>query len=259
MAQEARYIYSIAKMGTRVSLGEIGIERTEVFTIPYKDIAAVVHSCPPLAYDTKDRLLAEEWVLAHSYVIDQAMKKFGSVLPFSFDVILKGDDSAILEWLGKNYSLLLQDLEKVRGKSEYTIQIYYDYNDLAAKVLLTDAKLMELKGQIEKESIGKAYLLGKKMDQSLKALVSIEAARLADKSLTDIKSQVDELKTDGKRWTPDNYKELKLLASYSCLVRDDAAARLGETLDEINHMEGFRVRFTGPWPAFSFVNCRELS
>jgi Gas vesicle synthesis protein GvpL/GvpF len=143
MAQEARYIYSIAKMGTRVSLGEIGIEKTEVFTIPYKDIAAVVHSCQPLAYDTKDKALAEEWVLAHSYVIDQAVKKFGSVLPFSFDVILKGEDSAILEWLGKNYSLLLQDLEKVKGKAEYTIQIYYDYDALASRVLLGDAKLME--------------------------------------------------------------------------------------------------------------------
>lgn len=259
MAQEARYIYSIAKMGTRVSLGEIGIEKTEVFTIPYKDIAAVVHSCQPLAYDTLDKAQAEEWVLSHSYVIDQAMKKFGSVLPFSFDVILKGEDSAILEWLGKNYSLLLQDLEKVKGKAEYTIQIYYDYDILASRVLLGDAKLMDLKGQIEMGTRGKAYLLGKKLDQTVKALVSIEAARLAEKSLTDIKSQVDELKADGKRWTPDNYKDFKLLASYSCLVRDDMAARLGETLDEINCMEGFRVRFTGPWPAFSFVNCRELS
>ena len=259
MAQEARYIYSIARMGERVNLGEIGIEKTEVFTIPYKDIAAVVHSCQPLAYDTKDKAQAEEWVLAHSYVIDHAMKKFGAVLPFSFDVILKGDDSAILEWLGKNYSLLTQDLEKVGGKAEYTIQIYYDYDDLAARILASDAKLMDLKEQIDRESRGRAYLLQKKLDQLLKTLVSTEAARLADKSLTEIKSQVDELKTDGKRWTPDSYRGLKLLASYSCLVRDDAAARLGETLDEINCMKGFRVRFTGPWPAFSFVNCRELS
>lgn len=259
MAQEARYIYSIARMGKRVNLGEIGIEKNEVFTIPYKEIAAVVHSCQPLAYDTKDKAQAEEWVLAHSYVIDQAMKKFGAVLPFSFDVILKGDDSAILEWLGKNYSLLAQDLEKVEGKAEYTIQIYYDHDDLAARILKSDAKLMDLKSQIEKESRGMAYLLQKKLDQLLKTLVSTEAARLVGESLTDIKSQVDELKTDGKRWTPDNYKDLKLLASYSCLVRDDMAARLGETLDEINSMEGFRVRFTGPWPAFSFVNCRELT
>jgi hypothetical protein len=61
MAQEARYIYSIAKMGTRVSLGEIGIEKTEVFTIPYKDIAAVVHSCQP---KTRPRLRSGSSLIA---------------------------------------------------------------------------------------------------------------------------------------------------------------------------------------------------
>lgn len=259
MAQEARYIYSIAKMGIRVNLGEIGIEKTEVFTIPYKDIAAVVHSCEPLAYDTKDKAQAEEWILTHSYVIDRATKSFGSVLPFSFDVILKGDDSAIEEWLDKNYALLIHDLENVKGKAEYTIQIYYDYDDLASRVLKSDTKLMDLKIQIAKESKGKAYLLGKKLEQKLKAQVSSEAARLADKSLSEITSQVDDLKVDGKRRTPEDYKDLNLLASYSCLVRNDAAARLGETLDEINHMEGFRVRFTGPWPPFSFARGRNES
>ena len=135
MAEEARYVYSVAKTAIKENLGEIGIEKREVFTIPYKDIAAVVHSCLPQAYDTKDRARAEEWVLEHSYVIDQAMKRFGSVLPFSFDVILKGDDSAIAMWLDKNYKILRENIENVQGKAEYTIQIYYDYDDLAGKIL----------------------------------------------------------------------------------------------------------------------------
>ncbi len=258
MAQEARYIYSIAKIGMRTSLGRIGIENAEVFTVPCKDIAAVVHSCEPVPYDTLDKNLAGEWIMVHSSVIDHATKMFGSVLPLSFDVILKGDDSVIEEWLSRNYTLLLQDLENVEGKAEYTIQIYYDYDDLASRVLKSDANLMDLKSRIETESKGKAYLLGKKLDQKLKARVSSEAAMLADRSLSEIKSQADELKPGGKGWIPDSYKDLTLLASYSCLVRDDAAVRLGETLDGINRMGGFRVRFTGPWPPFSFVNCREL-
>ena len=55
MAEEARYVYSIAKTAKKENLGNIGIEKREVFTIPYKDIAAVVHSCRPMAYDSKDR------------------------------------------------------------------------------------------------------------------------------------------------------------------------------------------------------------
>jgi len=259
MAEEARYVYSVAKTAIKENLGEIGIEKREVFTIPYKDIAAVVHSCPPQAYDTKDRARAEEWILEHSYVIDQAMKRFGSVLPFSFDVILKGDDSAIAMWLEKNYKILRENIENVQGKAEYTIQIYYHYDDLAGKILEDDAELDGIKTRIGKESKGMAYLLQKKLDQKLKSLVSQKAASLAESSLSRIRSSVDELKTDGRRRTAENYKSLSLLASYTCLVRNDMVARLGEILDEINCQEGFRVRFTGPWAPFSFVDYRELS
>ena len=52
MAEEARYLYSVAKTAIEVNLGEIGIEKKEVFTIPYKDIAAVVHSSLAEPYDT---------------------------------------------------------------------------------------------------------------------------------------------------------------------------------------------------------------
>ena len=112
MPEEARYIYCIihsaAGIEQKEDLGEIGIEKQAVYTIPYKDIAAVVHSCQPRPYDTKDRKLAEEWILEHSYVIDHAMKKFGSVLPFSFDVILKGTTLQSM-WLGKNYKTLREN------------------------------------------------------------------------------------------------------------------------------------------------------
>jgi len=38
------------------------------------------------------------------------------------------------------------------------------------------------------------------------------------------------------------------------LVYTDKYRELGEELDEINKMQGFSVRFTGPWPPYSFVS-----
>ncbi len=260
MVEEARYIYSIARTGKREHLGEIGIEKKAVYTLPHKDIAAVVHSCEPKPYDTKNRTQAEEWVFEHSYVIDQATKRFGSILPFSFDVILRGDDSQIEAWLCRNYEHLHEELKGVEGKAEYTIQIYYNYANLQSKVLDGNPELKDLQNQIEKESKGKAYLLSKKLDQRLKGLVSAEEARLANKYLPRIHRQVDKLIIDGKRsWIPEDCRDMKLLASYSCLVREDKVERLGVILDEINSQEGFRVRFTGPWAPFSFVKLGDLA
>jgi hypothetical protein len=48
------------------------------------------------------------------------------------------------------------------------------------------------------------------------------------------------------------------MASYSCLVHKNNVDRLGEVLEGINSLQGFRVRFTGPWAPFSFVDFQEL-
>jgi hypothetical protein len=264
MPDEARYIYCIVRSATGIEpkedLGEIGIEKKAVYTIPYKDIAAVVHSCQPKPYDTKDRKQAEEWILEHSYVIDHATKMFGSVLPFSFDVILLDGDAQIEEWLCKNYEHLHSELESVKAKAEYSIRIYYDYDTLKSRILTSDQELNDLQKKIEKESKGKAYLLSKKLDQKLKVQVDTEAKRLAEESLSRIESHVDKIVANDKIfWTPENCRDKKLLISYSCLVNEDRVERLGEMLDEINALEGFIVKFTGPWAPFSFVKLQSLS
>jgi hypothetical protein len=198
--------------------------------------------------------------LEHSYVIDHATKKFGSVLPFSFDVILPEGDAGIEEWLSKNYDHLRRELEIVRGRAEYSIQIYCDHDTLKSKILKNDHELNDLQSEIEKESKGKAYLLSRKLDQKLKGQIDTEARRLAEEYLSSIRLHVDELVINGKKsWTPDNFRDKTLLASYSCLVDEDRVEKLGQVLDEINSREGFRVRFTGPWAPFSFVKLQRLS
>ena len=48
-----------------------------------------------------------------------------------------------------------------------------------------------------------------------------------------------------------------LVVALSCLVQDNNVGKLGRVLDEINHREGFAVRFTGPWAPFSFIRLKE--
>jgi len=44
-----------------------------------------------------------------------------------------------------------------------------------------------------------------------------------------------------------------ILLNLSCLVAKGKVDSLGEELEKIDNMEGFSVRFTGPWPPYSFV------
>lgn len=255
MSDEARYLYCIASEHEELQLGNIGIGEKMVYTIPQRDLAAVVHSCLPVPYNTSDNSLAEGWVLEHSYVIDQAMKRFGTVLPFSFDIIIKGDDEVIREWLDQNYERLRKELERLADRAEYSVQIFYDYDSYASKVLSDNCGLQSLKDKIDKQSRGKAYLLQRNLDLKLKDAVSSNVEKLAEQFGLEIGTIADEVKSEERSsFVPDKYIDKKLMVSFSCLVHRDKVDLLGLALEKINSLDGLAVRFTGPWAPFSFVD-----
>ena len=47
---DGRYIYCITDGRQNISLGNIGIEKAEVYTIPFCSLLAVVHNCEAKAY-----------------------------------------------------------------------------------------------------------------------------------------------------------------------------------------------------------------
>jgi hypothetical protein len=56
---------------------------------------------------------------------------------------------------------------------------------------------------------------------------------------------------------PENYKDKKLVAAFSCLVHNDNIEGLGQALGKISQ-GSYAVRFTGPWAPFSFVKLGEI-
>jgi hypothetical protein len=256
---EGRYVYCIINSSAELSLGDIGIANSRVYTIPHKDIAAVVHFCMAKPYETKDNEKAKEWILAHNYVIDQATKKFGTVLPFSFNAIVRGSDDAIKAWLSKSYEKLKGELLRVKNKAEYSVQIFYQQEKLAEKLVNNDQELKGLKEKMEKMSKGAAYLFQRKFELKVKDAISAEIAKLATEFGSRIREHVEEMKVEEKfSQVPGKYRDKKLVVALTCLVSEDKVERLGEVLEEINKRDGFAVRFTGPWAPFSFVQLKEV-
>ncbi len=256
---EGRYCYSIVLHGASVDLGDIGIDDTNVYTVPCREIAAVVHSCNAQPYVTEDNDTAKEWILTHNYVIDQATKQFGTVLPFSFNCIIRGNDDTIPEWLSTDYDSLRAELEKVKDKAEYVVQIFSDQVVLLETISKNDEGLKRTQRDIHTSSKGAAYLRQKQFELKVKDAVSIAIAHLAKEFGSRIQANVDEMKVEKTpSQIPDKYKDMKLVATLSCLVHKGKLEDLSEVLDEINNRRGFAVRFTGPWAPFSFVQLQEV-
>ncbi len=256
---DGRYMYCIINNDTPSNLGNIGINDAEVYTIPYQNIAAVVHSCEPKPYETKDNKKAKEWILAHGYVIDHATKNFGTVLPFSFNAIIRGGDSIVKNWLAGNHDKFKGELERVKNMAEYSVQVFYEHEKLAEKIEANDKELGELKAKMGIMPKGTAYLVQKQYEQKVKDAISVKISKLTKELGSRIIEHAEEMRIDEKTsHMPEKYKDKKLILAVACLVHKNKVETLGKVLDCINGNDDFAVRFTGPWAPFSFVKLREV-
>ena len=88
MEKEGKYIYCIIELNHYQSFGPLGIgERgDELYTVWFKDIAAVVSNSPIKRYS-----ISRENTLAHEKAIEEVMKKH-TVLPVRFATIAEDEE-----------------------------------------------------------------------------------------------------------------------------------------------------------------------
>lgn len=250
-----RYLYCIAGSGERVSLGAIGIDGHNVYTIPYRDICAVVHECPAELYQSTDREVVNCWLLAHQKVVDEAWQRWGTVLPVGFDTIVMDKDGVgaednVRNWLQKDYDNLKDKIEKLRGKAEYDVQIFWSPQVIAQNLTKTSPEIRQLEEAMKSQPGGIAYLNKQKLEGALKKELESKADQCFRDFYECVRRHVDNIVVEKTKLS---VQDAQMIMNLSCLLPKDKAAELGEELGRINAIDGFSVRFTGPWPPYSFV------
>jgi hypothetical protein len=252
---EARYLYCIVEGSEEITLGNIGIEGSSVYTIPYQDLCAVVHNCLPEPYKSEDQEKVKLWLTTHAKVVEVAWERFGTVLPLGFDTIIKGEegvasDENIKKWLKGDYENLTQKLAKLKDRAEFGVQVFWDPKIISEWVIETSPEIKKLSEEIKSKSKGLAYMYKQKLENLLKKEIEKEADRYFKVFYEQIKRCVDQIKVEK---TKKNEEDKQMLLNLSCLLFKGESKILGEELEKINHLKGFFVRFTGPWPPYSFV------
>jgi hypothetical protein len=252
---EARYLYCIADDNKEKIFGKIGIENSRVYTIPYKDLCAVVHNCPSEPYESEDKEKVKSWVITHEKVIEAAWAGFGTVLPSGFDTIIRGDhhknaEDNLKQWLKEDYINLRQKLDKLRSKTEFGVQIFWDPKTVGKSISAENKEIKKLKKEIQSKSKGLAYMYKQRLENLLRKQMEKEAEKYFKDFYERINRYADEIKVEK---TKKSEEEREMLMNLSCLLPEGKKRVLGEVLEKINNMEEFFVRFTGPWPPYSFV------
>jgi len=254
-ALKGRYVYGVAPTGRRVTLGQIGIEGSEVYTIRYKDLCAVVHNCPTEPYQSDNEEVVKDWAKTHQKVLDEAKERFGTLIPLGFDVIIQPKDDTtsseqmVKDWLREDYDRLRSVMEKIKGKDEYGVQISYDPKVMSKFIAEQSEEVRKIKKEIATKSPGMAYMYKQKLEKVVKA----EMERFADNWFKDfyekIKRHTDDIVVEKTK----RLKDKVMLLNLSCLMAKEKVKSLGEELERINNMEGFSVHFSGAWSPYSFV------
>ncbi len=275
---EGRYLYCVVRVDSEVprasddseaprassdseeSFETIGVDGEPVSVVTEGDVGAVVHACDEI-YDSADLTEVRRWLVRHQTVVDEASEVFGTPIPFQFDTILRSDDAGVREWLREEYDTLELALSELEGHWEYRVEVV-ETEPISDETLIDhDDRLADLAAQIDDAEEGTAFLLEKKFD---KRLTELRAGRR--ESLTaDLQARLDEHAREvhalersptaslSETVTGDEQTDGETLSRLTLLAHEDDEEAIGSVLDEVAAIDGLTVRFTGPWPPYTFA------
>jgi hypothetical protein len=252
--EDGLYVYCVARGDGNCLLGPIGLGGQVVYTVGSGDIRAVVHNCRAEPYQSQDPQVVQGWVVAHQNVVLAAAEAFGTVLPMAFDMIVRGASGggaagALRDWLDERRDRFPRLLDRLAGKAEYGVQVLWDRQVIAAWLVESDDELHKMQNEAQGKPKGLAHLLGQKLAKAIRAAMEKQADLFAQDFYARIRRCVEDVRVD-KLKKVDGGKQM--LLNLSCLMQQ-GSGELGRVLDDLQQTKGISVRFTGPWPPYSFV------
>ena len=219
-----------------------GITGATVSTLAYAELAAVISRLEG------DIVICEETLWLHEGIVEKLMTEH-TVLPVRLNTVVD-DEQKLVAILAQNYQRLLADLERVRGKVELAVRVFWHgRSDRKA-----DAGAMERKVPRSSSgaTIGRDYMgmrLQEERHQQIRRQCAQSVVQVIHGELSGLAAESD-CKVLG---TP----EQVMTAAY--LLNTDRVGAFGDRITELvgGHPE-LRILCTGPWPPYSFVQTRVI-
>jgi len=168
---EGRYLYGVINSNEGETFGEIGLDKSEVYAIPFRDVSAVVSPSP-----MKDYGLTEESTMKHQEIIRHIMDEH-TVIPAEFGTVIN-DETILKNLVRTSYNAIKECIKLVDGKVELGVKA----------ILKRDQSLTP----IEKDEVAKDILdsLRKKAEQLrngdlFSSRLILNASFLIEKRLVD--------------------------------------------------------------------------
>jgi hypothetical protein len=245
-AEEGKYVYCIIKCEEDREFGSIGIggEANEVYTVHYKDLAAVVSDTPIRIYDP-----TRENVLAHELVNETVMREY-TVIPMSFGTIFRTKED-IMELLKSTYRAFDDVLEKMRNKIEFGLKVLWDRDRVVTRLEEEDEEIHHLKQEITGNEQSSTYFARMQLGR----LVESALEEAANNYVLDIHQSLKPFAIASRSNKPIGDR---MILNGAYLVERSREQEFDEAVKELSrkYEEVLSFKYTGPWPPYNFVNIK---
>lgn len=250
-----RYVYGIARASdaARVaSAGLTGIDEGQVGCVVEGALMGAASDVEEAEYGEatlNERIRDLDWLAAraaqHQAVNGRLLDLLGTVLPLSFGAIYR-DDERVRQMLREDAEARVAQLASLAGRAEWVVTISRDAGPPA-----DDAEVRALDAQIEASPPGRAFLLDKQRGTTLARALERRDAEAAASALAGLADVAE--RTYQEPVAAGGTDTVALRASI--LVARDREAALASAIGELERglgERGYRVRASGPWPAYRF-------
>src|SRR5437899_5375534 len=242
------YVYSIIELAAPRNFSKSGIggRGDEVYTVHYRDLAAVVSRAPLQVYDP-----TRENALTHEHVNEVVMIDNGfTPVPMSFGTLFKTEGDTV-EFLKDTYDALRDVLLKMKDKLEVGLKVNWDRDKVLEEIEQENEELRRLKAEIESNQQSSTYF------------ARMQLGRLVEQALTDkadsyVRAIYDHLRAAAIASRSNKVIGDKMIMNAAFLVSRDQRESFDNKVHDISkEYEGkLTFRETGPWPPYNFVTIR---
>ena len=261
----AFYVYCIGESKVLAPLFDSelpeAIESEERLYLEVNDpLAAIVSPVPRASYaedKLRERLGDPAWMALRAMRHEKVVEHFAAratLVPLRFGSIYL-ERQRITGMLSEKREGLVAILDRVRGREEWGVNILRDRARLMETIESVSPRLREVGARAAAASPGESYLLRKKIDALRAEEASAEVKRVIALIERGLKTASDGALRLGIL-KEDTAGQGDVVARLAFLVNGNEFAGFRETaerLAEEHAQTGFRLEFTGPWPAYNFT------
>jgi hypothetical protein len=243
-ASRGKYVYCIIQASDPLRFGPIGIgaNPSDVYTVHYKDLAAVVSDAPLEVLDS-----TREHVLAHERVNETVMREH-TVIPMSFGTIFKTRED-IVELLRSAADAFGDVLNKMQNKLEFGLKVLWDREQVVRDVEQDDDDISRLKKEISGQK-GPTYFARMQYGR----LVDAALQRRSEEYVAAILDQLRDVSVASRINKPIGDK--MIMNAAFLISRDQESAFDTKVKSIAAQFDKLTFKYTGPWPPYNFVNIR---